>query len=128
MELEFGLWENLQLHFVHELANLILNCKLLSRVLSLQLLFTGSDLLEMALISSISLLCFRNAVGLNKGQNNLSRRNSDLSASSSLDSFLVAPNDRKQHLSSSKMGCDVNQECSCAPLPAPAKTWWQMCA
>lgn len=63
-------------------------------MLSSQLLFTGSDLLETALISSVSLLCFRNAVGLNKGQNNLSRRNLDLSASSSLDSFLVAPNDR----------------------------------
>lgn len=59
----------------------------------LQLLFTGSDLLEMALISSISLSCFRNAVGLNKGWNNLSRRNLDLSASSSFDSFLAAPND-----------------------------------
>lgn len=28
MELEFGLWENLQPHFVHDLANLILNCEL----------------------------------------------------------------------------------------------------
>lgn len=28
MEMEFGLWKNLQLHFVHDLANLILNCEL----------------------------------------------------------------------------------------------------
>lgn len=28
MEIEFGLWKNLQLHFVHELANPILNCEL----------------------------------------------------------------------------------------------------
>lgn len=75
-------------------ANLILNCELLSRVLPLQLLFTGSDLLERALISSLSLLCFRNAVGLNERQNNLSGRNLDLSASSSFDSFPAAPSDR----------------------------------
>lgn len=71
-----------------------LNCELLSCVLPLQLLFTGSDLLERALISPLSLSCFSNAVGLNKGQNNPSRRNVDLSASSSFDSFLAVPNDR----------------------------------
>lgn len=63
-------------------------------MLPLQFLFTGSDLLEMALISSLPLSCFRNVVALNKGQNYLSRRNLDLSASSSFDSFLAAPNDR----------------------------------
>ena len=91
MEIEFGLWKNLQLHFVHELANLILNCELSSCVLFLQLLFTGSYLLEMALTLLLSLLCFSNAVGLNKGQNNLSSRNLDLFASSSLTLSLLLP-------------------------------------